>query len=294
MVLKNMRDPMDDIAQQARQGSVAAIIQTLNEQLVDGGIRTRAVLADGILQLLCEAAIPEQLEQSVTVAKIKQILEEIAPRHIRRVKINSRIVREQQLIWLEEINRDSDNQLLWSEEIILAKPNLFKQLVENHQNHQTYSRKKLSLPKTSSPYLREKNPYWRGIVSGVGLSLLLLFLGCLLHEWLAPKLNPKTTSQVVNRSNSSQTPGIAQHQLSSPVPDPFAQAVRIAEQASRAGKTIQTSAQWLDVAAKWERASDLMKTVKPDDHRYKTAQDRMKLYRQNSEAAQKQATQRRS
>jgi hypothetical protein len=58
MVLKNMRDPMDDIAQQARQGSVAAIIQTLNEQLVDVGIRTRAVLADGILQLLCEAAIP--------------------------------------------------------------------------------------------------------------------------------------------------------------------------------------------------------------------------------------------
>lgn len=295
MVLKNMRDPMDDIAQQARQGSVAAIIQTLNEQLVDVGIRTRAVLADGILQLLCEAAIPEQLEQSVTVAKIKQILEEIAPRNIRRVKINSRIVREQQLLWLEEINRDPENQLLWSEEIILTKPTLFKQLVENRQNHQTVSRRKLGLPKTSSPYLREKNPYWRGIVSGVGLSLLLLFLGWLLHEWLAPKLNPKTTSQVVNRStNSSKTPGIAQQQLSSSASDPFVQAVRLAEQASTEGRTIQTSAQWLDVAAKWERASDLMKAVKPDDHRYKTAQDRMKLYRQNSEAAQKQANQRRS
>lgn len=295
MVLKNMRDPMDDIAQQARQGSVAAIIQTLNEQLVDVGIRTRAVLADGILQLLCEAAIPEQLEQSVTVAKIKHILEQIAPRNIRRVKINSRIVREQQLLWLEEINRDPENQLLWSEEIILTKPTLFKQLVENRQSHQTYSRKKLSLPKTSSPYLREKNPYWRGIVSGVGLSLLLLFLGWVLHEWLTPKLNPKTTSQVVNRNtNSSQTPGIAQQQLSSPAPDPFVQAVRLAEQASTAGRTIQTSAQWLDVAAKWERASDLMKAVKPNDHRYRTAQDRMKVYRQNSEAAQKQANQRRS
>lgn len=294
MVLKNMRDPMDDIAQQARQGSVAAIIQTLNEQLVDVGIRTRAVLADGILQLLCEAAIPEQLEQSVTVAKIKQILEEIAPRNIRRVKINSRIVREQQLLWLEEINRDPENQLLWSEEILLAKQNLFKRLVENRQNHQTAYRKKLSFPKTSSPYLKEKNPYWRGIVSGVGLSLLLLFLGWLLHEWLAPKLNPQTTSQVVNRNtNSSQTPEIAEPQLSSPAPDPFAQAVRLAEQAAMAGKTIQTSAQWLDVAAQWERASDLMKVVKPNDHRYQTAQDRMKLYRKNSEAAQKQATQRR-
>jgi hypothetical protein len=129
----------------------------------------------------------------------------------------------------------------------------------------------------------------------VGLSLLLLFLGWLLNEWLAPKLNPQTTSQVVkSRTNSSKTQAIAQQQISSPASDPFAQAVRLAEQASTAGKTIQTSAQWLDVAAKWERASDLMKAVKPDDQRYKTAQDRMKLYRQNSEAAQKQATQRRS
>jgi hypothetical protein len=70
--------------------------------------------------------------------------------------------------------------------------------------------------------------------------------------------------------------------------------VRLAEQASRAGQTVTTTAQWLDLAAKWERASDLMSTVKSDDQRYKTAQDRMKLYRKNSEAAQKQARQRRS
>src|SRR3712207_5753258 len=125
-----MHDPMDDIARQARQGSVAAIIQTLNERLADAGVRTRAVFADGVLQLLCEAALPEQLEQSVTVAQIKQILEEISPNNIRRVKINSRIVREQQLLWLEEIMRDPDNQLLWSEEIVLAKPNFFKQLLD--------------------------------------------------------------------------------------------------------------------------------------------------------------------
>jgi hypothetical protein len=70
-----MRDPMDDIARQAHQGSVAAIIQTLNEQLSDAGVRTRAVFADGVLQLLCEAASKEQLEQSVLVVKIRQILE---------------------------------------------------------------------------------------------------------------------------------------------------------------------------------------------------------------------------
>src|SRR5919199_56521 len=187
MAQRKIQDPMDDIARQARQGSVAAIIQTLNEQLADVGVRTRAVFAGGMLQLLCEAAIPEQLEQSVLVGKIRQILEEIAPRNIRRVKINSRIVREQQLLWLEEIMRDPENQLLWSEQIVLAKPNLFKQLLESRKNHQTTSRKKPTWPKGSSRYLREKNRYWRGIYSGVGLSLLLLFVGWLLHELLAPK-----------------------------------------------------------------------------------------------------------
>ncbi|MCA1992595.1 MAG: hypothetical protein LDL41_11270, partial [Coleofasciculus sp. S288] len=81
-----MRDPVDDIAQQARQGSVAAIIQTLNERLTGLGVRTRAVLADGVLQLLCEAAREDQLKQSILVEKIQQILEGIAPRNIRRVK----------------------------------------------------------------------------------------------------------------------------------------------------------------------------------------------------------------
>jgi hypothetical protein len=292
MVLRKMRDPMDDIAQQARQGSVAAIIQTLNERLADAGVRTRAVFADGVLQLLCEAALPNQLDQSVMVAQIKQILEEISPRNIRRVKINSRIVREQQLLWLEEIMREPDNQLLWSEEIVLAKPNVFKQLLDSRKTHHAAYRKKHTLPKASSRYLKEKNPYWRGIYSGVGLSILLMAVGWLLHERL---VQIGTSSQSSNATtNSPLTPGTSPTPASSPIPDPFAQAVRVAEQASVAGRTVQTSAQWLDLAAKWEQASDLMKAVKPDDPRYKTARDRVKLYRQNSEAAQKQAAQRRS
>jgi hypothetical protein len=287
MVQGTMRDPMDDIARQARQGSVAAIIQTLNEQLADGGVRTRAVFAEGVLQLLCEAAVTEQLEQSVLVAKIRQILENIAPRNIRRVRINSRIVREQQLLWLEEINRDPENQLLWSEEIILRKPNFFKQLLETSKNQPAASRSKHFLPKVSSRYLKDKNPYYRrGIVSGISVSLLLMLVGWLLHDRVAPKLN--AANQLNSTTKASLTPN------TSSAADPFVQAVRLAEQAAVAGKTVQTSAQWLDVAAKWERASDLMGTVKPDDVRYQTARNRMNLYRQNSEAAQKQAAKRRS
>jgi hypothetical protein len=289
-----MPDPMDDIARQARQGSVAAIIQTLNEQLADDGVRTRAVLADGILQLLCEAPTPHQLEQSKLVVQIRQILEGLRPRNIRRVKINSRIVREQQLLWLEEITRDPENQLLWSEQIILAKPNLFKRLAEGFKNQQTAPKKKPTFANASSRK-RDKTPYRRGIISGVGFSLLLLLVGWLLYERLGSKLNLRYPNQAQNATaGSSIKPTTTPKSQSTSASDPFVQAVRIAEQASVTGQNVKTAAQWLDVAAKWERAADLMGTVQPDDSRYKTAQGRMVLYRQNSEVAQKQARQKRS
>lgn len=288
-----MRDPMDDIARQARQGSVAAIIQTLNERLADAGIRTRAVFADGVLQLLCEGAKPEQLEQSKLVAQIRQILEEISPRNIRRVKINSRTVREQQLLWLEEITRDPENQLLWSEQIVLAKPNVFKRLAEGFKEQQTVPKKKPAFPSVASRNVRGKSPYSRGIVNGIGLTLFLIVVGWLLHDWLGSRLNIRQLSQVSNSTaETSLTPANSQKVGSSAGADPFVQAVRLAEQASAAGRTVKTPAQWLDIAAKWERASDYMGAVKPNDNRYKTAQDRMVLYRQNSEAAQRQARQR--
>jgi alpha-D-ribose 1-methylphosphonate 5-triphosphate synthase subunit PhnL len=95
---------VDDIARQARQGSVAAIIQILNDRLAEIGVRTRAVFADGVLQLLCEAATADLLEQSSLVDRLTQILEQLSPQNIRRVQINSRLVREHQLLWLEEIS----------------------------------------------------------------------------------------------------------------------------------------------------------------------------------------------
>ena len=90
---------INDIAWQASQGSIAAIIQILNERLANSGVRTRAVFHSGVLQLLCEARTIEKLEKSTLVQKIRQILESIAPRNVHRVNINSRIVREQQLLW---------------------------------------------------------------------------------------------------------------------------------------------------------------------------------------------------
>jgi hypothetical protein len=290
MAQRKMLDPMDDIARQAQQGSVAAIIQTLNEHLADAGVRTRAIFAEGVLQLLCEAETKEQLEQSLLVPQIRQILEDIAPRTIRRVKINSRIVKEQQLLWLEEITRDPENQLLWSEEIILTKPNILKRLGQSQKKPSILPTKKPPLPKKlSSRHKSGNSPFWRGTMSGIGISLLLILIGWLLNSWLGSKLNFQLSTQTQNSVAESLPKPKA-----SPTWDPFAEAVRLAEQASSAGQTVKTSAQWLDVAAKWERASDFMRQVKPDDQRYKTAQNRIKFYRQNSEAAQKQASKKRS
>ena len=288
MAQTKMAEPMDDIAKQARQGSVAAIIQILNEQLADAGVRTRAMFADGALQLLCEAATPEQLEQSPLVAKIRQILEEIAPRNIRRVNINSRIVREQQLLWLEEISRDPDNQLLWAEKIILKKPNIFKQLGEDIKNNKS-ARKKHPLPKPSS-YLRENRVFWRGILGGASLSLILLLIGWAVYNSLTPKLSAQRQPE---DRQSSPAPTTSPKALAPSSSESFADAVRLAQQASAAGRTAQSSAQWLDIAAKWQRASDLMATVPPEDSRYKTAQNRVGVYREHSVTAQKEAQTRR-
>jgi hypothetical protein len=328
-----MADTMDDIARQARQGSVAAIIQMLNEKLADSGVRTRAIFASGVLQLLCEAANVDQLEQSTLVAEIRQILEAIAPRNIRRVNINSRIVREQQLLWLEEISRNPESQLLWSEEITLKKPNIFRRLAEDIKAGKPTQRHAENFPKPTPMFAREKRQFWRGIVGGASLSLLLLLVGWVFYEWLSPKLsgqmsaqNPQSptpsspepaTSQspvaaipqtvptqspvaAIPQTAPSQSPVAAIPQTApsqSPVAaivtaqtaDPFVEAVRLAEQTSAAGKAAKSSAAWLEIAAKWQKASDLMAAVPAVHSRYKLAQDRVVSYRQNRESALREA-----
>ncbi|NEO88479.1 MAG: hypothetical protein F6J87_30260 [Spirulina sp. SIO3F2] len=110
-----------DVAKQAQQGSMAAIIQILNERLADRGVRTRAVLIDGVLQLLCEATEEASLEQSSLVPQVREILEDIDPRHLKRVNIFGRIAQEQQMLWLEDMARNPDHSILWTEQITLRR-----------------------------------------------------------------------------------------------------------------------------------------------------------------------------
>lgn len=290
-----MQEAKDDIASQARQGSVAAIIEILNKQLADARIRTRAILADGVLQLLCEGTLAEQLDRPIVVKQIRQILEGIAPRNISRVRINSRIVQEQQLLWLEEINRNPQH-LLWSEEIKLTKPNILQQLAEGFKSKPKERSQKFNLPTVSPRQLQENSRFRRGIISGVSLSVLLLMVGWFLYDYFGLKQNGSLKTQALN-STAEFSPTPTQppasptpvSTASTPSADPFGDAVRLAIQANADGKDAKTAAQWLDLAAKWQQASDLMSQVKSDYPRYQIAQDRVILYRNNSKLAQEEA-----
>jgi hypothetical protein len=303
-----MVDPIDDIARQARQGSVSAVIQILNEKLADSGIRTRAIFEQGVLQLLCEAPKPEQLDRPHLVPQVQQILNSLQPRNIRRVNINSRIVREQQLLWLDEINRDPEGQLLWSEEITLSQPSFFQRLVQDRKDEKNAP--KSNAPKGSPIRLaREKRVFWRGLLGGASLSLFLLLVGWALKTWLNPKFAAQPQIAATSPSISPVAPASSpapvttqpspaattqpttQPTAASPaaIEDSFTQAVRLAEDSARLGQSAKTSADWLDLAARWQRASDLMAEVPPTNKRFEIAQDRVQLYRKNSEAAAQKA-----
>ncbi len=302
-----MADRINDITWQAHLGSVAAIIQVLNQKLANSGVRTRAIFADGVLQLLCEARTVDKLEQSTLVKQIHQILESIAPRNIRRVNINSRIVQEQQLLWLEEISRAPENHLLWSEEIILAQPTIIQQVIQDFQERKIEQAKSLPKSQYSSSLVVINKTKHKKYLSGrmldtLGLCLFLFVLGWSAYGWLGGRWNSvaeqvlKSLSPTVKSSERALTnqepeipPLVSIPSDSTQDEDLFAAAVRIANQASTMGKNARTSIQWLDLAARWQRASDLMSKVPSNHSRYKEAQIRTKLYREYSEAAQKEA-----
>jgi hypothetical protein len=295
-----MVDRINDIAWQAHQGSVAAIIQILNEKLVVSGVRTRAMFAAGVLQLLCEAATVDQLEQSTLVAKIQEILDSIAPRNIRRVKINSRIVREEQLLWLEEINRDPENQLLWSQEITLSQPGIFKQLIQDITALYTdlvkpISPKAKSLSTTRNKYKSSTKKLILGTVSLLTILLVAELGNIRLTNFLKNLLpvqistSPETGTDINSKEPSSSAGNNQTSSTNDTSNDPFVDAVRLANQASAFGKTAINATQWLEIAAQWQRASDLMSQVPPSHSRYQEAQIRTKLYREYSKTAQQEA-----
>lgn len=270
---------VNDVFGQAQDGSVAAIIQILNERLADNGIRTRAVFADNVLQLLCEASTDKQLEKKTVVEKIRTILETIAPRRIRRVKINSRLVQEQQLLWFEEISRDPDNQLLWAEMITLKQPHWFKRTLRDLRRPKL----RVDMPEGASKSdLRQRKSFLGGAVGVLSAILLAAGISALAYKRFVG--NVPAVNSPDSQSVSEQLPLPESY-------DSFARAVRIAEQAAKDGSIAQTASDWLALAARWQQASDLMAEVEPSDERYQIAQDRVNAYKSNSESLLQKARQ---
>lgn len=302
-----MVNQVNDIAWQAHQGSVAAIIQFLNEKLEHSGVRTRAVFDNGILQLLCEAPSLYQLEQSSLVNQVQQILESIAPRNIRRVNINSRIVREQQLLWLEEINRDPENQLLWSQEISLVKPNQIKQVIKHFSEIRAESQKP-KLPKIQYSQVslitnnkRYQNLFPIKIKTGISL-LLITLIGWFIYSLMGDRQkqitlkDTKFSNSIRSwKANINNNPLISQKAatdnliVASQITDPFMEAIRVANQTTLAAKIAKTSAEWSQIAAQWQKASKLMSTVPANHRSYNLARDRIELYKKYSQIARKEA-----
>ncbi|MGA9380459.1 MAG: hypothetical protein WBV73_16975 [Phormidium sp.] len=300
-----MVDPRENIAKQARSGSVAAIIQLLNDKLADTGVRTRAVRENDLLQLLCEAEKAEQLEKSTLVPQIQEILAIISPRNIRRAKINSRIIQEQQLLWVEEINRDPENQLLWVEEIKLPKHHFWDHLAEKLSEQKFSLGKQPTLKASLTPVERSRQQWRRGIIVGALFSLSVSLVGWgIYHRFSHPgsqttvKKPDSSATTLPNISSpnpkaNTAKPVVQQTTVTLPT-DAFSTAVKLAEQAVAAGQVAKTPAQWLEIAAKWQKASDYMSNVPANDNRYKLAQNRKVLYRQSSEVALKEARKKRS
>jgi hypothetical protein len=284
-------NPANDIRKQAHQGSVTAIIQVLNQDLADLGVRTRAVFDGGVLQLLCEADTPSQLSPETLPDRVKVILENLAPRGVRRVNVNSRIVREQQLLWLDEINRDPD-KLLWSKEVTLARPNFVKTILEDLQESLTPTPE--AIGGLSPRQAREKQQFWRGILGGVGATIVLLGGGLVIYQLLQGNRTTEgnlpadpQNSAPLSEPEASQKPVV----IASPTPTPaanadsFAAAVRLAEEAAAAGTKAQAPEDWKVIAEKWGKASELMGQVPPGDRNYTTAQDRTTRYKTNQASA---------
>lgn len=274
-----MHPTINDIDLQARQGSIAAIIQLLNEHFADDNIRTRAVNDNGVLQLLVEAPTADRLSQTDVVEEVRDVLESIGPKGVTKVNINGRIVQEQQLLWLDDIKRDPENSLLWSEPITLKRPNLAVRVWQD-----------LRAPRQRNPFLDDvpkkkgassRSAFWRGIIGGASLSLLLLMVGWATQNWLGMNLGSMPWGKSTNESTSPAA--------IPPDQDPFVLAVRIAQTSVEDGKTATTAAAWLDLAVRWQRASDLMAEVPPEDERYPIAQDRIPTYANNKVLALKEA-----
>ncbi|NJN73032.1 MAG: hypothetical protein HC799_09620 [Limnothrix sp. RL_2_0] len=271
---------MDNIIQLAQQGSIKAIMQILNKQLRDAGVNTKIASGDhGVLEILCEAGHPENLDKHRIVDCIQRSLDQIAPRTFQKVHIQSRLTNDTQALWVSTLSQGERRKLIWSEDILI-----------NHISWVQKLLKDLGIKSPAQPPVKKRqrgnqknavDHWFKGDRQGwviIG-AIAAVSIGWAARDWALLK------TQVQLQSTTNPTQNAPRNSDNTSDFDAFNQSVRLATQAANGGKTATTYGEWLDLANRWQQASDLMKRIPQDHPRYTEAQERVLSYRQNSEVA---------
>lgn len=278
---------MENLTHLAQQGSVKAIMQILNRQLRDAGVNTRVALGvNGTLEILCEAGHPENLDKQVIVRRIQQSLDYLAPQPFEQVHIQSCLTNDVQSLWVASLSCDDRRKLLWSEHIQIRRIPWLQRTLRGWG---------IDLPRVKARLVRRSSASQRmggqrGVSPG-GYRGGLLFVGAIamgalgwfIHDWASLKSQLRQGQQPFSRSEDR---AIAPSGVGM---DPFAQAVRLANQAAVGGQTARSYREWIDLANRWQQAADLMMLVPVDHPRFTEAQERILSYRQNSKVALEKA-----
>jgi capsular exopolysaccharide synthesis family protein len=128
------------------------------------------------------------------------------------------------------------------------------------------------------------------LMGGIGTIVLLVLVGWTAYQRMTqvPPENLPNRSPV-SSSIEDGSPSLTSSPLLHSAQDPFAEAVRLAEAATEAGKTAQTPAEWFELSVQWQQASELMSMVLSEDERFAIAQDRVIVYRLNSDQARQKS-----
>ncbi|AFY38052.1 hypothetical protein Lepto7376_1718 [[Leptolyngbya] sp. PCC 7376] len=284
---------MKSLTRLAHQGNVKAIMEILNKQLQEAGVNTRVALgANGILEILCEAGHPENLDKKIIVRRIQHSLDQLSPRPFRQVHIQSCLTNDVQSLWVSTLSCDARRKLLWSENIQIQHRPWLNRLLRRwgikppkrflkfkrrraRLNSSQVSNSSKSAEQQTSP-LVTFSPQQQLIMGAIAIG----FIGWFSHDWWELKMQVQQNTSTVTSVTQNKEIGTNDQNI-----EPFNQAVRLANQAVEEGQSATTYGEWLDLANRWQQASELMELVAPNHPRYAEAQERVLSYRQNSEVA---------
>lgn len=121
--------------------------------------------------------------------------------------------------------------------------------------------------------------FWQLLIGGIALTAVLIYISWRMYKEIAiepPEPPPPSAASTFKAETSYGQ-------------DPFKEAIRIAQASVEAGKVAQTQTEWIAIAQQWQQAADLMTVVSPEDENYEMAQERITVYRNNSQYARQQA-----